>query len=289
MSTSPMSTSMIRCTSIESLGAALRPAWQGERAVGLVPTMGALHEGHLSLVRRARAENEVLAVSIFVNPTQFGPTEDLERYPRTPERDQALLEAEGVDVVFMPTPAVMYPPGASTRVEVGPLAAILEGALRPGHFAGVATVVTKLFHLTRPRRAYFGQKDAQQLAVIRRFAADLNLPVEIVGCPIVREADGLALSSRNRYLSPAERQAALVLSRALGVAAAAYADGERAAAVLSRLMRWTVEAEPLARLDYAEVVEGLTWETPAVAASGCLLLLAARLGATRLIDNHVLV
>jgi pantoate--beta-alanine ligase len=273
---------------IRDLRSALAPHWRTGAAIGLVPTMGALHEGHLSHVRRARARDEVVVASVFVNPTQFGPSEDLARYPRTPERDAALLEAEGVDVLFMPSAEEMYPPGFATRVEVGRIGEVLEGASRPGHFAGVATVVLKLFGLVRPTRAYFGQKDAQQLAVIRQMVRDLNLPVEIVAGPTMREPDGLAMSSRNAYLSPAERRAATVLYRALTVARDRYNAGERAAEVLRHVMHSTLSEEPLARLDYAEVVNADTMEVPARVEAGALLVIAARIGTTRLIDNMAL-
>jgi pantoate--beta-alanine ligase len=229
-----------------------------------------------------------VVASVFVNPTQFGPAEDLARYPRTPERDVALLRAEGVDVLFMPSAEEMYPPGFATRVEVGRIGAVLEGASRPGHFSGVATVVLKLFELIHPTRAYFGQKDAQQLAVIRQMVRDFNLPVEIVAGPTIREPDGLALSSRNAYLAPAERRAATVLYGALSAARDRYGAGERDAAVLRHVMHRTVSEEPLARLDYAEVVNPNTMEPLATAQAGALLVIAARIGPTRLIDNMAL-
>ena len=276
---------MVVCTTIPDLRDTLAPHWNVNAAIGLVPTMGALHEGHLSHVRRAREQDAVVVVSVFVNPTQFGPAEDLSAYPRTPERDLALLEAAHVDVVFMPVAGEMYPPGADTSVEVGRLATLLEGARRPGHFSGVATVVTKLFNLVRPTHAYFGQKDAQQVAVIRQLVRDLNLPVEIVVGETMREPDGLAMSSRNRYLSPEERRAAPVLHRALTAAREAFASGERDAEALRGLMHRTVDAEPLARLDYVEVVDGATWVLPTAVSPGSLLVIAAWVGTTRLIDN----
>jgi pantoate--beta-alanine ligase len=253
--------------------------------LGLVPTMGYLHEGHLSLVRRARAESDVVAASIFVNPTQFGPSEDLGRYPRDLERDVALLVSAGCDLLFAPEPAEMYREGNATRVDVGPVAEPLEGARRPGHFAGVATVVLKLFNVFRPQRAYFGEKDAQQLAVIRRLVADLDLDLDVVGCPIVRDADGLALSSRNVYLSPEERRAAPVLHRALLRAAAAWDQGERATEALRQLLVSVIAKEPLARLDYAAVVNPATFLDADPNAPTALALLAVYLGRTRLIDN----
>src|ERR671937_2404239 len=267
----------VTCTTIAELSDTLAPHWRTGAAIGLVPTMGALHEGHLSHVRRARARDAVVVASVFVNPTQFGPSEDLTRYPRTPERDAALLEAEGVDVLFMPAAEEMYPPGFATRVEVGRIGEVLEGASRPGHFAGVATVVLKLFQLVRPTRAYFGQKDAQQLAVIRQMVRDLNLPVEIIAGPTIREPDGLAMSSRNAYLNPAERRAATVLYHALTAARDHYNAGAHDAEALRRVMHKTVSEEPLARLDYAEVVDADTMEPPAAAEAGALLVIAAQI------------
>ena len=256
--------------------------WRADgQSIGLVPTMGALHAGHMSLVDLARRENGRVVVSVFVNPIQFGPAEDLGRYPRSPERDTSMLRAAGVDAIYKPSVADMYPPGASTRVVVHGITDRLEGTARPGHFEGVATVVTKLFTATSADRAYFGQKDAQQVAVVTRLAADLDLGVEIRVCPTVREADGLALSSRNAYLNPSERRAAVSLSRALAQAAEAYGRGERDPARLRAVMRTRVEAEALARLEYAEVVDPATFSTP-----GSLAVLAAWIGKTRLIDNH---
>ena len=249
--------------------------------IGLVPTMGALHAGHLSLVAEARRQNRIVIASIFVNPIQFGPGEDFARYPRDVERDGDLLRRAGVDAVYRPAVDVMYPPGSSTRVHVSGVSDPLEGAARPGHFEGVATVVTKLFAATEPDRAYFGQKDAQQVAVVKRMARDLDSGVEIRVCPTVREADGLALSSRNAYLSPVERKAALCLSSALRLAAEAYARGERSPELLRRVLRARLDAEPLAKVDYAEVVDPETFQSP-----GTLAVLAVRIGATRLIDNH---
>jgi pantoate--beta-alanine ligase len=244
----------------------LARGWRVEgHTIGLVPTMGALHAGHMSLVDAARRENDKVVVSVFVNPIQFGAGEDLGRYPRSPERDLSMLLAAGVDAIYKPSAADMYPPSSSTRVVVHTITETLEGEARPGHFDGVATVVAKLFAATSPDRAYFGQKDAQQVAVVKRLAADLDLGVEIRVCPTVREADGLALSSRNAYLDPAERKAALCLSRSLSLA----------------ILREPIEAEPLARLDYAEVVDPSSFATP-----GSLAVLAVRIGKTRLIDNH---
>ena len=257
--------------------------------VGLVPTMGYLHEGHRSLMRRAREECATVVVTIFVNPTQFGPNEDFTRYPRDEARDLATCEGEGVDIVFAPSIQEMYLAGAETTVSVGALSRVLEGAARPGHFDGVATVVTKLFAIAQADRGYFGQKDAQQLMVIRRLVEDLRIPTEVVGCPIVREADGLALSSRNVYLSPEERGQALSLSRGLRAAEAAWAAGERDADVLRRRVRDEIEAQPLANIDYVSLADQRTLdEQRGPVAAPSLLSLAVRFGATRLIDNALL-
>lgn len=255
--------------------------------VGFVPTMGYLHEGHLVLVRRARAENEHVVASIFVNPTQFGPGEDYERYPRDEARDLAMLEAEGVDVVFMPTPQEMYPEGYSTWVEVyGPLTERLEGASRPGHFRGVATVVAKLFNIVQPQRAYFGEKDAQQLRVIRKMVADLDMPIEIVPVATVREADGLAMSSRNSYLSAEERRQALALSRALDLARRLVRDeGMRDASLLRRRLEEFLRSSPGISLDYVSVSHPDTLQELERIEGPALVLLAARVGPARLIDN----
>jgi pantoate--beta-alanine ligase len=269
-------------TTIEDVRAARRIV---EASVGFVPTMGYLHEGHLSLVRRARAENECVWVSIFVNPTQFGPNEDFNRYPRDPERDLSLLAAEGVDLVFMPAAPEMYPEGATTYVDVGPLGEVLEGAFRPGHFRGVATIVLKLFNIVQPSRAYFGRKDAQQLVVIRRMVRDLNVPVEVVPCDTVREPDGLAMSSRNVYLSPEERKAALVLYEALQLAENLWTRGTRDAETFRRRMRELIEAEPRARIDYVSVAHPETLEELERIQGPALVSLAVRIGPTRLIDN----
>ncbi|MDD5467935.1 MAG: pantoate--beta-alanine ligase [Anaerolineales bacterium] len=257
--------------------------------VGLVPTMGYLHEGHLSLVRAARAQCASVIVSIFVNPIQFGPQEDLAAYPRDLDRDLASLNKENVDLVWTPSPEVMYPPGYQTWVNVEEVAAPLEGAMRPGHFRGVATVVAKLFNATQPQRAYFGQKDAQQAAVIHRITADLNFPVEVVVCPILREADGLAMSSRNVYLNPDERQAAVVLSRALSAARKAFDAGERQAGELRRIMSETIQREPLARLQYVSCADPESLVEIGGALQGkALLSMAVFVGKTRLIDNTLL-
>ena len=260
------------------------------RTVGLVPTMGALHDGHVSLLERARAECEVVAVSIFVNPLQFGDPEDIEKYPRTMERDLDVCARAGVDVVFAPAVTEMYPswPAAvATSVSVTGVSEGWEGASRPGHFDGVATVVAKLFSIAGPCRAYFGEKDFQQLAVVRRMVADLSLPVEVVGCPTVREADGLALSSRNGRLSSEQREAAVVLSRALAAGRAAAGDGVLTGAGLTEVMRRVVEEEPQVHLDYAVAVDAddLIEVAGTVDPSSVRLLIAARVGPVRLIDN----
>lgn len=255
---------------------------------GLVPTMGTLHEGHLSLVRRARAENDRVGVSIFVNPIQFDRRADLEAYPRQLERDCALLEAEGVDLVWAPDEATVYPPGFQTYVTVEEVTKVLEGAARPGHFRGVTTVVAKLFNVFQPTRAYFGQKDAQQAAVIRQMARDLAFNLEIVVCPIVREPDGLAMSSRNLLLKPEERPAALVLKRALDAARAAWESGERDGESLRAIMRAIIAAEPLARLDYVSAADPVTLAEIDGEASAALLSMAVFVGQVRLIDNTLL-
>ena len=250
--------------------------------------MGWLHDGHRSLMRRARSENATSAVTIFVNPRQFNDAADYTRYPRDEARDLAICEQEGVDIVFAPPVEEVYPPGSDTRVVVGAVAQPLEGAARPGHFEGVATVVAILFGLVGARRAYFGQKDAQQLMVIRRMALDLALGTEVIACPTVREADGLALSSRNVHLSPAERAAAPVLHRALVAARARWESGERSADSLRDAMRQTLAAEPLAEVEYVSVADGATLAELERMAGPALLSLAVRFGSTRLIDNEPL-
>jgi pantoate--beta-alanine ligase len=258
--------------------------WRREGlSIGLVPTMGALHAGHASLLLRARQENDRVVASVFVNPLQFGPGEDFERYPRSPEADLRLLGELGADAAYTPSAAVMYAEDAATRVSVRGLGERLEGQRRPGHFEGVATVVLKLFDAVRPHRAYFGQKDAQQAAVVTLMARDLDTGVEVRVCPIVREADGLALSSRNAYLGHEERRAATVLFRALDAAEALHRRGERDHARLAARMREVICSEPLAELDYAELVDPRSFEPP-----GPLAVLAVRVGRTRLIDNHLL-
>lgn len=255
---------------------------------GLVPTMGALHEGHLALVRRARAENDRVSVSIFVNPIQFNRREDLAAYPRQVARDCELLAAEGVDLVWTPAEEDVYPPGFQTYVIVEEVTQPLEGAARPGHFRGVVTVVAKLFNVFQPTRAYFGQKDAQQVAVIRQMVRDLAFPLEVVVCPIVREADGLAMSSRNALLGPDERRAATVLYRALRAAEAEWARGQRAGEPLRAAMRAVLDAESLARVDYVSAADPLTLREIEGVADAALLSLAVFVGGVRLIDNLVL-
>ncbi len=257
------------------------------RTVGLVPTMGALHEGHLSLLRAAANDCDVVALTIFVNPLQFGAGEDLDAYPRPLEHDLELAEAAGADVVFTPTTSEMYPEPTLTNVHVDRLTSSMEGASRPTHFDGVSTVVTKLFNISGPCRAYFGEKDFQQLAVVRRMAADLDQPVEIVGCPIVRETDGLAMSSRNVYLSSTEREAATVINRALRAGAAMIEAGESDPSVIEAHMASIINAEPLAALDYAVVVDPESLLTPDRLASGTTvrLLMVAQVGTPRLLDN----
>jgi pantoate--beta-alanine ligase len=264
----------------------LRAALQGaDQPVGLVPTMGYLHEGHLSLVTRARSESGTVVLSIFVNPTQFGPNEDFSRYPRDLPRDLKLADEAGVDLVFVPLVDEMYPPGDRTFVEVSVLQDQWEGASRPGHFRGVATVVAKLFRMVRPNRAYFGEKDYQQLQIVRRLARDLWLDLEVVGVPTVREADGLALSSRNVYLDADSRQQALLLSRALGAAQDALGDGELRGEALVETMRKVVAQSPGVDLDYAAVVDPVTLEPLDEVAGEARALVAARVGPVRLIDN----
>ena len=253
--------------------------------VGIVPTMGYLHEGHVSLAQRARQECASVVTTIFVNPTQFSPQEDLDAYPRDLDRDLGLLDRVGVDLVWMPTPEVMYPENYQTWVAVDELTQVLEGASRPTHFRGVTTVVAKLFNGVQPQKAYFGQKDAQQAVVIQRMAKDLNFPVEIVICPIVREADGLAMSSRNAYLDPAQRQAAVVLSRALNAARDAFHSGERGADQLRATVTKIVNAEPLAELEYISCAHPDTLQELEGSIERALLSMAVRVGKTRLIDN----
>jgi pantoate--beta-alanine ligase len=268
--------------------AAFRQARARHSRLGFVPTMGYLHDGHLSLARRARAECEAVTVSIFVNPTQFGPHEDLSRYPRDLDRDLRLL-GDAADLVFVPDAAEIYPEGFGTLIDVQGVTDTLEGAARPGHFQGVATVVCKLLNIVQPARAYFGQKDAQQSVVVSKLVRDLDIPTEIVVCPTVREQDGLAMSSRNAYLSAEERRAAPVLYRALNAAQQRYSAGEREAEPLRRLMRATIDAELLAHADYISVADRRTLrELERIDAGGALLSMAVRIGKTRLIDNLIL-
>ncbi|HEX5855872.1 MAG TPA: pantoate--beta-alanine ligase [Thermoanaerobaculia bacterium] len=259
-----------------------------EGSLGLVPTMGALHAGHLSLVARARSENEQVAVSIFVNAAQFGPSEDLAAYPRTLESDLGLLTSLGVDVVWAPSPGDVYPPGFQTWITVEEVSGPLEGARRPGHFRGVATVVAKLLNVFGPDRAYIGQKDAQQVAVIRRMVQDLAFPVDVVVCPTVREKDGLALSSRNVYLGPDERRAAPVIYRALSAARAAFEAGERDARRLRAILSETLAGEPLVHAEYLSIADASTLAELGRIDGAALVSLAVRIGKARLIDNVVL-
>ena len=277
---------MIVARTIADLHAALRaPA----APVGLVPTMGYLHEGHLSLVEAARAECPTVIVSVFVNPTQFGPNEDFEDYPRDEERDLELLADAGAHVAFVPSAEEIYPAGDSTRVRVGGLTEVLEGERRPGHFEGVATVVSRLYLIVAPDRAYFGEKDAQQLAVLRRMTADMQFPIEVVGCPTVREPDGLALSSRNIYLTPEERAQAPALHAGLLAAVEAFENGVRDASALRAVVRDRIAAQPLAEIDYVSLADSETLaELEGLIKPPALLSLAVRFGAARLIDNVTL-
>jgi pantoate--beta-alanine ligase len=273
---------------IAEVRAAVREARERGTCVRFVPTMGALHEGHASLIRAARADGGLVAVSIFVNPTQFGPREDLAKYPRPRERDLELCRREGVDLVFLPTVEEMYPAGFATTVHVAGMSETMCGRFRPGHFDGVCTVVAKFLEIVEPDTAYFGEKDAQQLAIVRRMAADLNLAVEIRGCPIVREPDGIAMSSRNAYLSPAERRQALALSAALAEARRAILTGERDAARVAAAVRQRLEAADGVTLEYAVAVDPDTLADLERIGDRVLVAVAARVGATRLIDNVVL-
>jgi len=265
---------------------ALSQRWRKEgKSIGFVPTMGYLHEGHLSLVRQARKENDVVVVSIFVNPTQFGPGEDFERYPRDLNRDISLLEPIGVDAVFVPEAQDMYPPGYRTYVEVEDITTRLCGASRPGHFRGVTTVCCKLFNIVQPHRAYFGKKDFQQYVVLRSMVRDLNMGLEIIPMPIVREPDGLAMSSRNTYLNPEERKAALCLYRSLKRAQELFAQGEKDADTIRREVMRVIQAEPLAVIDYVEVVDPDLFTPVKEVKVGTLVALAVKIGPARLIDN----
>jgi len=273
---------------IAGMKTACRQVQRQGRTLGFVPTMGALHEGHLSLVRASKARCEATAVSIFVNPLQFGPSEDLAKYPRTLEHDAQQLQELGVDLLFIPGVDEMYPPGAKTYVLVDEISGKLDGGSRPGHFRGVATVVAKLFEIVRPDFAFFGQKDAAQVAVLRKMVHDLDLDVELIVCPIVRESDGLAMSSRNAYLTPQQRQEALVLRRSLMEVQAAAESGERDAAKLIEIGKQVIAEEPGARLDYFAIVNPDTLDPVAEASQGALIAVAAYIGTTRLIDNVLL-
>jgi pantoate--beta-alanine ligase len=276
------------CGTIEEARSVSRSARTAGKRLGLVPTMGALHDGHLSLVRAARRQCSFVAASIFVNPLQFGPTEDFTKYPRSLERDRNLLEQEEVDLIFAPSADEMYPATAVTYVNVEGLSERLDGKSRPGHFRGVTTVVAKLFHIIEPDVAFFGQKDAVQLAIIRRMVCDLNMPIEIVGCPIIREPDGLAMSSRNAYLTAEQRQKALVLHRSLVEVEVRFRRGESRAASLIEAGKHVLETEPEVQLDYLEVVNPETLGAMERVEDHALVVLAAYVGTTRLIDNVVL-
>src|SRR5258708_9678986 len=276
------------CNTIADMRAACRASRSGGKRLGFVPTMGALHDGHLSLVRAAKASCAVVTASIFVNPTQFGPREDFAKYPRAFDRDRDMLEEEGVALLFAPSVEEMYPAGAVTWVTVEGLTEDLDGSSRPGHFRGVTTVVAKLFHIVEPDAAFFGQKDAAQVAIVRRMVRDLNFPVEIVACPIVREADGLAMSSRNAYLDPQQRQQALVLRRALTRVKKSWAGSERDAKKLAAEGREEFAVEKAVRLDYFEIVNPDTLDAVNEAGAGTLVSVAAFLGPTRVLDYLLL-
>ena len=276
------------CNTIRDIRAASRAQRRAGLRLGLVPTMGALHEGHLSLIRTAKASCQVVAASIFVNPTQFGPNEDLARYPRPFERDRELLENEGVDLLFAPSVDEMYPSGAVTWVTVEELSDKLDGRSRPGHFRGVTTIVAKLFLAVEPDAAFFGQKDAAQVSIIRRMVRDLNFPVEIVVCPIVREPDGLAMSSRNAYLNPQQRKQALVLQRSLMQVKQMAGAGEYDALRLVAAAKEVFAGEPAVCLDYLEIVDADSLDPVSDVAKGALVAVAAFVGTTRLIDNTLL-
>ena len=273
---------------VETIGEMKRLRQQLTEPVGFVPTMGYLHKGHLALVRRARAENPSVVVSIFVNPTQFSPREDFDSYPRNPQRDLDILEKEKIDIVFMPSVDEMYPPQFNSWIEVGKVTERLEGASRPGHFRGVTTVVAKLFNIIQPTKAYFGQKDAQQLLVIKKMVADLNMNTEIDTFPIVREPDGLAISSRNTYLNIEERQGATILYQALRLAQQLYSHGEKGAERLRQEMIDLIGKEPLATIDYVSVAHAETLGELDIVNPPVLVSLAVQIGSTRLIDNIIL-
>jgi pantoate--beta-alanine ligase len=273
------------CHTIEEMRAVCRASRDRGKRLGFVPTMGALHAGHLSLVQAAAAACDVVAASIFVNPLQFGPAEDFLKYPRSFDRDRSLLEGQGVEILFAPSAEEMYPPGAITWVTVEGLTDKLDGLFRPGHFRGVTTVVAKLFHVVEPDAAFFGQKDAAQLAILRRMVSDLNFPVEIVACPVVREPDGLAMSSRNAYLNPEERKQSLVLHRALTRVKNLFQSGVRDTEKLLAAGLQALAEENSVRLDYLEIIDPNTLDPLRTAAKGALVAVAAHVGATRLIDN----
>jgi pantoate--beta-alanine ligase len=279
---------MLLCKTVAEMHAACRSLRNAEHTLGLVPTMGALHAGHLSLAAAARAECDAVVASIFVNPTQFGPGEDYEAYPRDFDADCIKLESAGVHALFAPPVEEMFPPDNTTYVDTGELGTRLDGASRPGHFRGVATIVARLFHIVRPDRAYFGQKDAAQVAVLQHMVRNLNFPVHLIVCPVVRELDGLAISSRNRYLSPAERSRALILSRALAAAHQLADQGETRAEVLREAMMKTFATEPQVRVDYAAVVDPETLLPLDDITHGALVAVAVWIGSTRLIDNLLL-
>ncbi|MBN2897136.1 MAG: pantoate--beta-alanine ligase [Clostridia bacterium] len=271
---------------VAAMNGYIREAIQSGKCIGYVPTMGYLHDGHLSLIKEARKNNDIVVVSIFVNPTQFGPNEDLDSYPRDLDRDAALCEVEGADVIFHPTPEEMYPNGYSTYVETfGEITKKLCGASREGHFRGVTTVLTKLFNIVRPRNAYFGQKDAQQVAVVEKMVRELNYDIHIVPCPIVREKDGLAMSSRNSYLQGHEREDALVLSQSLELAKQMIADGERSTAVIKQAMCDKINSVESTEIDYVEIVDAQELENVETLSGDTLIALAVKVGKPRLIDN----
>ena len=272
---------------VEEVRSYVKAAKKEGKSVGFVPTMGFLHEGHKSLIVRAAKENDFVVVSDFVNPTQFGPNEDFEAYPRDIEKDAELCKDAGADIIFNPEASEMYD-NALTTVTVDKITKVLCGASRPGHFAGVATVVSKLFNIVAPDRAYFGEKDAQQLMVIKKMVKDLNFDIEIIGCPIIRESDGLAKSSRNTYLNPEERQAALCLSRSLNLGKELIANGETSADVVKAAIKAEIEKEPLSRIDYVEIVDLNTLESAERTDTGILTAIAVYIGKTRLIDNFMI-
>jgi len=272
---------------IDQVRSEIKAAKLEGKNVGYVPTMGYLHDGHGSLIKEARKNNDYVVVSIFVNPMQFGPTEDLASYPRDLDKDAALCESLGVDLIFNPEPEEMYDESFTSYVDINGLSDHLCGLSRPVHFRGVCTVLAKFFNIIQPDRAYFGQKDAQQAAIVKQFVKDINFPVEIVRCPIIREADGLAMSSRNTYLSPEERQAALILSKAIFLGQDMVKSGEKDAAVVINKMTLLIKTEKLAEIEYVKAVNGLTMEDVDTIGSPCLVAMAVRIGKTRLIDNFV--